>query len=63
VCLGVDGTVVGDGVLRGALGTDLDDLVRWSLVDLVDQAVGNIGEDDIVTRVVEEAGNKATAWE
>lgn len=62
VRLGVDGAVVGDGVLGGAFGAHLDDLVRGSGVDQVDNGVVDIGEDDLVARVVEEASNKATAW-
>ena len=58
----VDGGVVGDGVLRGALGADLDDLVRGRGVDLLDQRVHHVGEDDVIAGVVEEAGNEATAW-
>ena len=37
VGLGVDGAVVGDFVVGGAFGTDLDDLVGWGGVDLVDE--------------------------
>lgn len=58
---GVDGTVVGDGVLRGTLGANLDDAVRGGFVDLVNQLAVDIGEDDIIAGVVEKAGDKATA--
>lgn len=61
--LGVDGAVVCDCVLGGALSADLDDLVAGGGVDLVDEGVGDIGEDDVVAGVVEEAGNEATALE
>lgn len=60
---GVDGSVVGDGVLGGTLSANLDDTVRLGIVDEVYNGVVDISEDDIVTGVVEEASNKATAWE
>lgn len=59
---GVDGAVVCDCVFRCALGADLDDSVRGCSVDLVDEVAVDIGEDDFIAGVVEEAGNKATAW-
>ena len=54
-------TVVGDGVLGHTLSADLDDLVRGGLVEHVDQGSGHIGEDDLIPRVVEEAGDEAPA--
>ena len=62
VRLGVDGAVVCNGRLRGAFSADLDDLVGRGVVDGVDERVYNVGKDDIVARVVEEAGDEATAW-
>lgn len=59
---GVDGAVVCDCVFRGALGADLDDSVRGRGVDLVDEVAVDIGEDDFIAGVVEEAGDKAAAW-
>lgn len=62
VRLGVDGAVVCNGVLGGAVDADLDDLVRGGRVDGVDEGVYDVGKDDVVARVVEEAGDEATAW-
>ena len=59
---GVDGSIVGNGVLGSTLSADLDDTVRLGLVDEVYNSIVDIGEDDIVTGVVEEASNEATAW-
>lgn len=61
VGLGVDSAVVCDGVLCGALGADLDHLVGLCGVDVVDERVNDIGEDDLIARVVQEAGDEATA--
>jgi len=61
VCSGVDGLVVCDCVLGGSLRADLDDLVGGGFVDEVDDGVVDIGEDNVVARVVEEASDKATA--
>lgn len=62
VRLGVDGAVVCDCSVRGALFANLDDLVRGRGVDPVDERVDDIGKDDFVARVVQEAGDEATAW-
>lgn len=61
VGLRVDGAVVGDDVLVSALGADLDDTIRGGGVEGVDQGIGDVSEDDLVARVVEEAGDEATA--
>lgn len=63
VGLGVDGAVVGDGVLGSALGSNLDHLVGRRAVDTVDKGVGDIRKDNLVATVMKEAGDKATAWE
>lgn len=62
VGLGVDGAVICNGGLGSAVGADLDDLVRGGVVEGVDEGVGDVGKDDVVARVVEEAGDEATAW-
>lgn len=61
VGLGVDGTVVGNGVAGGTLSANLDNMVLGGRVDLVDQRVDDISKDNIIARVVKEAGDKATA--
>lgn len=61
VRLGVDGAVVCNLGLGGALDADLDDAVRGGGVDGVNQGVGNVGKDDLIARVVEKAGDEATA--
>lgn len=61
MCPGVDGPVVCDGALGGAVAADLNDLVGLAGVELVDQRVRDIGKDDLVAGVVEEAGHEAAA--
>jgi len=61
VSLGVDGAVICDDAFCGTLGSDLNDLVRRSGVNLVDQGVGNVSEDDFVSGVVKEAGDESTS--
>ncbi len=61
VRLGVDGAVVCNLGLGGALDADLDDAVRRGGVDGVNQGIGDVGKDDLVAGVVEKAGDKATA--
>lgn len=62
VGLGVDGAVVCDFGLGGALDANLDDAIRGGGVDGVDEGIGDVGKDDVIARVMEEAGDKATAW-
>lgn len=59
--LGVDSTVVGDGLLVDTLGANLDDMVLLGVVQRVDEGIDDISKDDLVARLVQEAGNKATA--
>lgn len=51
----VDGSVVGNDRLAVALCSDLDDFVGLGRLQLVDDAVHNVAEDDLVARVVEAA--------
>lgn len=59
--LRVDGAVICDCAFGSSFDTNFDDAIRRGFVDLIDESVGDIGKDDVVSRVVEEAGNKATA--
>jgi len=58
----VDGAVAGNSKLLGALGADFNDLVGGVRVDGVHKRLDDISENDVIARVVEEAGDKATAY-
>lgn len=57
----VDGAVVGDHILGCTLSTDLDHAVGRGGVEGVDENIGDIGEDNVIARVMEETGNKTAA--
>ena len=61
VVLGVEGTVIGDGLGVLALSADLSDLVGVGLLESLDDVVHHINEDDFIASFVEELGHKATA--
>lgn len=61
VVLGVDGTVIGDGLGVLTLGADLGDVVGRGGIEGVDDAVHDINEDDLEAGLVEELADEATA--
>lgn len=61
VGLGIDGTVVGDGLGFFTLLADFGDLVGVGFLEGGDDVVRHIDEDDLVTGLVEELGHEATA--
>lgn len=61
VGLGVDGTVVGDGLGVLTLLTNLRDLVGGRVLKRVDDIVHDINDDNLITSIVEESSHEATA--
>jgi hypothetical protein len=59
--LGVDATVVVDDVLNFTVRTDLGDGVVGGVLEGIGKILDDVNEDDLVTRVVKELGNEATA--